>query len=284
MSNEEHIHDPKSDELMDEYMEDVLEEDRVDFKRALLIAAVIAVALVGFTMLAWNAYKYGNQPKTLSELPIVYSDTSPYKVPPEHPGGMEIPNRDKSVYDVLTQPDTSALPKVERILPPPEEPLQRPVAAVEQNKVPAKAPAEAVASSKSEKVSGANKQAAVALDNTAAKTTISEENNAPKKIKASDLKKPEQPIELAKKPKIQNVYRIQLGAFRKQKNAIETWEKLRKKHGDIIQGLTYHIEKKNLGNKGVVFRLQAGPFESESRGRQVCKKLLEEKQGCFFVK
>ncbi len=60
-----------------------------------------------------------------SGIPLIKAEQGPFKARPEQPGGMDVPNQDKVVFDRL-DPE-AARPVVERLLPPPETPLPRPV-------------------------------------------------------------------------------------------------------------------------------------------------------------
>ncbi len=66
---------------------------------------------------------------TASPVPVVRAAAGPVKVRPENPGGLNIPDRDKLVYNRiqggLAQADGGT---VERLLPPPEAPLPKPQA------------------------------------------------------------------------------------------------------------------------------------------------------------
>ncbi|MEO5337314.1 MAG: hypothetical protein H7841_10530, partial [Magnetospirillum sp. WYHS-4] len=55
------------------------------------------------------------------DVPTVRAELSPAKMRPENPGGMDVPNRDKTIYDQLGSGEAKE-GKVERLLPPPEEP------------------------------------------------------------------------------------------------------------------------------------------------------------------
>lgn len=61
--------------------------------------------------------------ETGGDVPIVRADITPIKVRPENPGGMDVPNRDKTIYEQLGPADARE-GKVERLLPPPEEPKE----------------------------------------------------------------------------------------------------------------------------------------------------------------
>ena len=59
-----------------------------------------------------------------SEVPLIRADRGPVKVRPISPGGMEVPDRDKLVYDRMQ--GNGERPQVERLLPAPETPLPPP--------------------------------------------------------------------------------------------------------------------------------------------------------------
>ena len=62
-------------------------------------------------------------------MPLIKADNAPVKMRPEQPGGMAVPHQDKLIYDRL-KADTgnTETAAVERLLPPPENPLPRPEA------------------------------------------------------------------------------------------------------------------------------------------------------------
>ena len=88
----------------------------------ILIAAVIVVGV------AWalSDRYFGELETTEIDVPLVTAEETPFKVRPEEPGGVEVPDRDKYVYKSLTEEE----PDAEQLLPPPEEPMQLPAAAV----------------------------------------------------------------------------------------------------------------------------------------------------------
>ncbi len=86
---------------------------------------IIAIGVVGgFFTLAWYAYHTGSQSYKEDELMVVEADKTPMKEKPLDPGGMKFPNQDKTVYDTFSG-NSQAAAKVERVLPPPEEPLPK---------------------------------------------------------------------------------------------------------------------------------------------------------------
>ena len=57
---------------------------------------------------------------------VIKADTAPYKIKPESPGGMQVANQDKTVYDRVAKSD--APNRVENLLPPAEQPKTPPKA------------------------------------------------------------------------------------------------------------------------------------------------------------
>lgn len=88
----------------------------------------------------------------------------------------------------------------------------------------------------------------------------------------------------AQKPATGGNFMAQLGAFSTQAEAEKTWGKVSAAHGSKFPTKNYKISKADLGAKGVFYRLQMGPFESESAARNLCSYLKEKKQVCFIVK
>ncbi|WP_417789086.1 SPOR domain-containing protein [Terasakiella pusilla] len=89
-------------------------------KAVKLILAVSVIAALGGA--AW--YFVGGTPMDQDQVPIVRAEPSPMKEKPQDPGGMDVPNRDKTVYDRVSGENTE--PKLERLLPRPEKPLDKP--------------------------------------------------------------------------------------------------------------------------------------------------------------
>lgn len=59
------------------------------------------------------------------QVPVIHPDENPAKVKPEDPGGKDVPDRDKLVYDRLE--GTTERSQVEHLLPRPESPLPPPL-------------------------------------------------------------------------------------------------------------------------------------------------------------
>lgn len=265
--------------------------------RKVLYAVLVVSVLGGFSTLAYYAYQFGRKPMDTTQLQVVKADTTPYKEKPLDPGGMEVPNRDKTVYDSIAGSQSKALPKVERILPPPEEPV-KPSQVVYESVTDGNTKSREVTVTNSREALLANK----ALGNNEIKPVVikaEDKEEAPattkvalsmKPISEEDLKAAPKTSKFSEQPAVvptassaEARYRVQLGAYRSDADAAKEWTRLTKVYPGELKGLKYFVERKDLGEKGIFYRLQAGPFENSSDARQACKKLIENKQGCFFV-
>ena len=95
-------------------------------RRSRTLPVVIALAtVVVFAGSVRYAYYQGTRvAHSSSALTLVKADPKPTKFRPDDPGGLQVPNQDKLVYQLLVanQPKNWE----EHLLPPPEAPVQRP--------------------------------------------------------------------------------------------------------------------------------------------------------------
>ncbi len=78
-------------------------------------------------------------------------------------------------------------------------------------------------------------------------------------------------------------YRLQLGAFREPDIAAQAWEEISSEAAVVLSRFDYAIQKADLGERGVFYRLRAGAFEGVSEARATCKSLEARKIECIVV-
>lgn len=119
------------------------EEKRNDLNvsKNVFIGAVSGIVLAG--IVGWFVLSPQYAADTPDEIPVIRRPKDAIKIQPENPGGMEILNQDKTVYNIIDKKGVGDTPAVETILPPPEEP-QLPIIVPEAE--PAEPPAPAVPS------------------------------------------------------------------------------------------------------------------------------------------
>ena len=109
------------------------DEGRAESQRPRMLPVWILLGAAALAGGAWAVTeRIGGGPPSTDEasVPLITASAEPWKVRPDDPGGMEIPNQGTLIYETLTTADPEEAP--ERILPPPEEPLSPPLPETER--------------------------------------------------------------------------------------------------------------------------------------------------------
>ena len=220
----------------------------------LLVLVVMALSAGGL----WVAYN-NSQTRAPGDVPVIQADQGTTKTRPQQPGGMAIPDQDKLVYNQGKGP-----PQVEKLLPPPEIPLPRP------------APSGEAASAT---------PAAPAVPITPAVPPPAQPPAAPATAApaVAAVPPPPAPAPLAPAAAVTG-YRLQLGALRSEDAARQEWEKLKKAHGDLLGGLNAAWPRADLGERGIYYRIQAGPVGDVAAAEHLCGELKRRNVGCILVR
>ncbi len=78
-------------------------------------------------------------------------------------------------------------------------------------------------------------------------------------------------------------YHVQLGSFRDQTSAQSAWKKLQKDFSPTLDGVTRNIERADLGEKGIYYRVQ-GVNLSKDSANTICASINAQKSGACLVK
>lgn len=299
-------------------------------KRRIGRTLIILVLLAGAGAGAWARWGGQLSPATADEIPVVRADGTPIKVKPDQPGGLEIPNRDKLVYERLES--LPPPPRAENLLPRPEAPLLPPSAPAGRRAAAAPAKtAEAkmpeppkppilpklrvadnvpkIERPKPVRVAEVKKpppppppalpaiktklKAAAAKPVKVAKATKPAPPSAPPALKAKPkaaAATPAKPVASAPKSAAPaagpagNGYRVQLAAVRSNQDARREWTRLRTRHSGLLGRLRHSVVRADLGDKGIYYRLRAGPLENKAAARTLCGELTKIKVGCLVVR
>ena len=227
---------------------------------AVLTGIVMAVFAGGL----WFFYHQGVRqpaPGPGGEVPLIRADDKPMKMKPDQPGGMPVPDQNVSVYD----PKPGAAP-VEKLLPPPEQPMPRPV------------PREATAPSAPSTAPAQSAPAATAAPPQQAAATIA----APKApAKPAPAKEPAATAPAKSVPA--GPVRLQLASLRTPEAAKEEWSRLKREHPELLGRLTAVAVKADLGDKGVWYRVQTQSFDNAAAAERLCADLKKQNIGCSLA-
>ncbi|RMF08147.1 MAG: SPOR domain-containing protein [Alphaproteobacteria bacterium] len=225
------------------------------YRPQLIIAG--AVAVVAFAGLIFYAYQSGKD-TTPAPVPVVRGPEGPVKQKPEDPGGIEVPDRDKLVYnrvsgdqgeeDVVLEagPELPAEPPAPETAPGPEgAPADPDEGVAEADDVSVTEPTTPGTASVTEPGSG--------------------QETAPVAPAVMD-----------------GDWVIQLGAYGSRDSANRAWNMLQEKHGDLLGGRVPDLEPLQRAG-GTLYRLRAGYFGDRAAAEAACGQLKNRGQDCFPV-
>jgi len=228
-----------------------------------VLATVLALIIMGlFSGGLWFAYVQGKRhagsDAANGDVPLIRADERPTKVKPEQPGGMEIPDQDKLIYNPTRK-------VVEHLLAPAEKPMPRPA--------PSSSPTDAARSS-----TGAMPGASSTPENRPAVTQTAQ----PQQQAATSPSKAAQAPSSPSKPAAGT--RLQLGSLRSEDAARQEWERIKRKNSDLLGNLSATPVRAELGDKGVYYRIQAGPIADLAAAERICGELKQRNIGCILAR
>ena len=304
----------KDDDFLNEFRQKLNDQSIANFEekkneinrsKNVFIGAVSGIALAAVVGWFVLSPRYANDPNV--ELPVIRRPQTAVKVQPTEPGGMEILNQDKSVYDIIEKKDNNA-PLVENLLPPPEEP-QLPVIAAQPQPAPTPAPAEPdTASVVLEKAEGIIKVAEAPKTVPAIEPKPEPENVPLGQLMKKDplpAPQPEPVKEIAPKREAVNIvipaketvkvdvdqtpststgpWCVQLMSSPNQTAVNSAWKGLVKKY-NVLQKQPHEVETADLGSKGTYYRLYAGAFADRSGADRLCNDIKALGGTCIVKK
>ena len=77
-------------------------------------------------------------------------------------------------------------------------------------------------------------------------------------------------------------FRIEVGAFATTDEAVQSWERLRRQHGDLLGNLSIEFVKSGTA-AGTRILARVGPFDAFDRATQMCAELEMRRVGCWVV-
>ena len=288
----------KDGEFLDEFRQrlnsqplDSLEERKNDITRSqhIFLGTVLGVGLAG--IVSWFILSPDYSSVQDAEIPVVRRPQAAIKVQPADPGGMEILNQDKTVYDIVEKKDSSDA-KVENLLPPPEEPKlvltdtsadSSPQAAKEKEVETPAIAAPQVTADTSAKVANS------------ADAKLQPETQTPKEEPKEEIKieiKQPEPSVVASQPKAQaqkeqaianGSWQIQLISSPNKSAMEKAWNDLSKKYA-VLKGLPHEVETADLGSKGIFYRLKAGAFKERAEADKICNSIKSAGGSCLVKK
>jgi cell division septation protein DedD len=235
-------------------------------------AILIGVVVLG--AVGWLAFQEGMRSGVEEAPPVVRASPEPIKRKPANAGGLNVPHQGKLVWTRLVPEQVNE--PVEHLLPPPEEPNERPV----MLEVPS---AVEVLPERPESKATAN----ILVDTPPPELPMVTASSNP--LIAKTPLPPEAEIKpvakSARKQAAINVtggWKIQLASVSSKSVAENEWKRMRSGNTDILGKLLLNVQTIKL-DRGTFYRIQAGPLVNRAAAGSLCGKLKVRKQDCLVV-
>ena len=314
--------DSRVDDFLNEFRQKIsdqnienIEEKKEEMKRSKsvflgVVGGVILAGIVGKLILA-PQYQADSE----KDIPVIRRPQTAIRVQPNEPGGMDIPNQDKSVYNIIEKKDDNG---VENLLPPPEAPKLPVIAAQDLPEVNDKILDESSTLPEAEKIiQKAEAKTAV----TTAEIIKKAEETAPEPVKeekvaqaqpaTAEVKAPVEPAKVEVKtaeakpaePKTEKAepekkapvaqpashakavagdWQIQLMSSPNKAAVVKAQSDLGKKYK--IADLPFEIESAVLDMNKTFYRLKTGAFKNRADADKVCNDIKALGGTCIVKK
>jgi cell division septation protein DedD len=247
---------------------------RVNRRRGQILTVMVSIAAIAsFGSVVWWAHnqdvKAGG--RGLEPL-VVQAPTTPTRMKPENAGGLVPPNQDKEVFNRLAPGTVPNQP--EKLLPGAVTP-RLPANGLPIPAAPRPPDAE-VATKTPTPLQGATPAAVTPGGPTPAPTVVEPKAAAPSESGpsiASLIDNISGPV---------GGWRVQVASVKNEDVAKSTWARLQSAHGDVMANLRMQAVRVDLGERGVWYRVQAGPLD-EKQAQSVCSTLKTRKADCVLV-
>ncbi len=312
--------DNKNEDFLNEFRQKIAEQSNISFEerkndlnrsKSVFIGAVSGIALAA--VVGWFVLSPRYAQNENVEIPVIRRPQTAVKVQPTEPGGMEILNQDKSVYDILDKSENNKK-VVENLLPPPEEPKLPEIVSSQTDVAPEQdAIADKIADSdvteQAEKIISIAQApvASVAQEPKAEAETkplsqaikeAAKQEPQPEKTKEETVKISKEDIKSVYTAQIKDgkvvmakeakdipagVWQVQLISSNKKSSVENSWKNLSKKYSVLAQQ-PYEIETADLGAKGTYYRLKAGAFKDRAGADNLCNDIKALGGSCIVKK
>ena len=76
---------------------------------------------------------------------------------------------------------------------------------------------------------------------------------------------------------------VRLGSLRSPEAAREEWQRLKRENGDLLGALKANAVSVDLGEKGIWYRIMAGPLD-DAGAERLCSEMKRRNQGCIVAR
>jgi cell division protein FtsN len=221
----------------------------------LLIGAGILLVLAIIVM---KLYQPGVRDR--GDPPLITAENTPFKIVPEDAGGMQTPDQDKEVFEVMSGNEASTDVIT---LPGPEQPVEMP----SQQPMPAPTTEQDL-----------TVQPAPAAETPATRPSVPRAVVTPQPASEPAPRTEPQPATG------NSEWIVQVASLRSQSEAEATYAQIKAKNNAILSPFRSDIVRVDLAEKGIYYRARVAGFGSRSDASAVCDRLKAAGQSCFVAR
>ncbi len=78
-------------------------------------------------------------------------------------------------------------------------------------------------------------------------------------------------------------YFVQLASVRSDESARKEWTRLQKVHPALLDDLALEVQRADLGDRGIFYRIRTGPFPNRATAQDMCAQIEAAKLACLVV-
>ena len=85
-------------------------------------------------------------------------------------------------------------------------------------------------------------------------------------------------------PALAGDYFVQLASVKSDQSARQEWVRLRKGHAELFGDLALDVQRADLGDRGIFYRIRTGPFPNRATAQDMCAQIKAAKLACLVVR
>lgn len=221
------------------------------FKLAIGVLILLAIAF-----LILKVYQPGVRDR--GDPPLITADNTPFKVIPDDPGGLQVPDQDKEVFDMMSGSE-----------------VNRDIVTLPQPEIPVEIPANNNATAE---------QPSDPTDPVEVEPLTSSQARQPDPVVERPVTGPApKPAPVRQTPATQSDWVVQVASLRSQAEAESTYQSIQSRHA-LLSRYTADIVRVDLAEKGIYYRARVSGLGSKADADDVCRRLKAAGQACFVTR
>ncbi|MFG1400543.1 SPOR domain-containing protein [Xanthobacter sediminis] len=259
----------------------------------LMVASVLGIIIAGTAgVFAYRMAVHGSPAGTSGGAPVIRADTAPSKIVPP-PNSAPQDAQQKLIYDRVG----GAAPGSEKMLPREEQPVDVNAAAVRGTQPAATDPVINSLATEPKRVRTltVRSDGTIAPEGAPAAPTAAPSAGSPSLAAYTATQMPGAPPPMLHAPSASTKidappvsrtgdFVVQVASQRSEADALGSWKALQTRYPNLLGSYAASVKKADLGDRGIYYRAQVGPFASKDQANELCQALRAQGGDCMVTK